>query len=57
MTPLCTIKLQELTERVVRLCKNINDKNAVAMGKDWTWAELTHEALPELKKYLKEINE
>lgn len=57
MTPLCTIKLQELTERVVRLCKNINDKNAMAMGKDWTWAELTHEALPELKKYLKEIDE
>jgi len=44
--------LEKLSERVTRLCCAINDPDAVAMGKDWSWAELTHEALPELGQYL-----
>ena len=56
-TPLCTTKLQDLTERVARLCKSLNNENGIAMGKDWSWAELTHEALPALEEYLKKVNE
>lgn len=51
-TELDTKILEKLADRVVRLCKSINDPDAVAMGKDWSWAELTHNALPELAKYL-----
>lgn len=51
-----TKMLEKLAERVARLCKNLNDTEGVAMGQDWTWAELTREALPELDNYLKETS-
>lgn len=55
-TDLDTKILEKLSERVERLCRAINDPDAVAMGKDWSWAELTHEALPELEAYLSGAN-
>ena len=55
-TDLDTKILEKLTERVERLCRAINELDAVAMGKDWSWAELTHEALPELEAYLSGAN-
>jgi Mn-dependent DtxR family transcriptional regulator len=54
--PLDTKILEKLSERVERLCRVINDPNAAPMGKDWQWAELTNEALPELETYLSEIH-
>jgi len=48
--------LEKLSERVERLCRAINNTDAVAMGKDWSWAELTHEALPALEDYLSGTN-
>jgi hypothetical protein len=55
-TDLDTKILEKLSERVERLCRAINDPYAVSMGKDWSWAELTHEALPELESYLSGAN-
>ena len=55
-TDLDTKILEKLSERVERLCRAINDADAVAMGKDWSWAELTHDALPELEAYLSGAN-
>ena len=46
-----TKKLEDLCERVVRKCREING-DALPMAKDWAWAELTHEALPDLLKYI-----
>lgn len=48
--------LGPLADRVARLCKSMNDPHAVAMGKDSSWDELTHDALPNLEAYLSEAD-
>jgi len=56
MRNLDTKTLETLSERVARLCRDINDPDAVAMGKDWSWVELTRKAIPELEAYLSGSN-
>ncbi len=49
--PIDTKKLQALCERVARKCEGI-DGDALPIAKDHKWAELVHDALPELTAFI-----
>ena len=49
--PLDTKKLKELCEAVIR---DIGNDSDVPMAKDWGWARLVNESLPELREFLKD---